>query len=119
MRTKIESDGKNLSVIIPAEILDQAGFEPDQCVEITASESTIVLNTIPEEPNDLHCKSLAARVHAEALELFEGDVAAKNRWMTLPQAPLDGRRPSEMLQTEREIEALRLLIGRLEHGSIP
>jgi len=119
MHTKVESDGKNLFVVIPAEILEQVGFEPGQRVEITTSERSIVLEAIPEEPNDLHCKSLVAQVHTEALELFEGDAIAKNRWMMSPQASLDGRRPSEMLWAEADIEAVRLLIGRLEHGSIP
>ena len=119
MRTKIESDGEDFFVPIPAEIMDMAGFEPDQNLEITVSEGTIVLEAVIEDPSDSHLKRLISLVHAEALELFEGDVVAKNRWMTVPQAPLSGRKPSEMLRSEPDVEALRLLIGRLEHGSIP
>ncbi len=119
MHTKIASDGENLFVPIPAETLAQAGFKLGQLIEITVSEGTISLGAVSEDPGDLHSKSLAALVHAEALELFEGDIGAKNRWMTLPQASLGGRKPSEMLRSEEDIEAVRLLIGRLEHGSMP
>jgi putative toxin-antitoxin system antitoxin component (TIGR02293 family) len=119
MHTKIASDGKNLFVPIPAEILAQAGFKAGQIVEITVSKNTIILGVASEEPSDPHLKRLVAVVHSEALELFEGDVGAKIRWMTLPQASLSGRTPSEMLWSEEDIEAVRLLIGRLEHGSMP
>lgn len=119
MRTKIESDGEDFFVSIPAEILAQAGFKPGQLIEITVSEKTIILGAASEESSDSHLKRLVALVHAEALELFEGDLGAKIRWMTLPQPSLGGRKPSEMLRTEEDIEAVRLLIGRLEHGSIP
>lgn len=119
MHTKIASDGENLFVPIPAEILSQAGFESDQLLEITVSENTIFLRAAAKEPSDPPWKSLVALVHAEALELFEGDTGAKNRWMALPQASLGGRKPFEMLRSEKDIEAVRVLIGRLEHGSIP
>lgn len=119
MRTKIESDGEDFFVPIPAESLAQAGLDLGQILEITVSGGTMSLSAVSEEPSDLHRKSLAALVHAEALELFEGDNGAKNRWMTLPQTSLGRRKPVEMLRTEEDIEAVRLLIGRLEHGSIP
>lgn len=119
MRTMIESDGEDFFALIPAEIMDQVGFGPDQHLEITVSESTIFLAAVIEDPSDSHLKRLISLVNTEALELFEGDVLAKNRWMTVPQAPLSGRKPSEMLRSEPDIEALTLLIGRLEHGSIP
>ncbi len=119
MRTKIASDGENLFVPIPEKTLAQAGFKLGQLVEITVSEGMISLGVVSEDPGDLHQKSLVALVHSEALELFEGDTGAKNRWMTLPQASLGRRKPSEMLRSEEDIEAVRLLIGRLEHGSMP
>ncbi len=86
MRTKIESDGEDFFVPIPAETLAQAGSKPGQLVEITVSENTIILGAASEEPSDSHLKRLVALVHSEALELFEGDAGAKLRWMTLPQA---------------------------------
>ncbi len=119
MLTKIRSDGKNLFVPIPEETLAQAGFTPGQLLEITASENTIILGAVAVDPSDLCLERLVTLVHAETLELFEGDIDAKNRWMILPQASLSGRTPSEMLRSEEDIEAVRLLIGRLEHGSIP
>ncbi len=119
MHTKIASDGKNLFVPIPARTLAQAGFKPGQLLEITVTEGVISLGAMSEEPSDSHLKRLVAVVHSEALDLFEGDAGAKIRWMTLPQPSLGGRKPSEMLKTEEDIEAVRLLIGRLEHGSIP
>lgn len=119
MHTKIASDGENLFVPIPAETLAQAGFKPGQLLEITLSENTIILGLASEEPSDSYLERLVALVDVEALELFEGDLGAKNKWMTLPQASLGGRKPFEMLRTEEDIEAVRLLIGRLEHGSIP
>jgi len=119
MHTKIASDGENLFVLIPAEILAQAGFKTGQIVEITVSdENTIILGVASEEPSD-PLKELVAVVNSEALELFEGDAGAKLRWMTRPQPSLGGRKPSEMLRSEEDIEAVRLLIGRLEHGSMP
>jgi uncharacterized protein (DUF2384 family) len=118
MHTKIASDGKNLFVPIPAEILAQAGFKTGQIVEITVSENTIILGVAPEEPS-APLKELVAVVNSEALELFEGDAGAKLRWMTRPQPSLGGRKPSEMLRSEEDIEAVRLLVGRLEHGSMP
>jgi len=119
MRTKIQSDGKNYLVTIPTEIMERAGFELGQRVEIIADGSTIVLEAVPEKSNDQSCSRLAAQVHTEALELFEGDNVAKDRWMNQPNALIGNRRPSEMLQTKEDIKAVRLLIGRLEHGSLP
>ncbi|MDV2080378.1 antitoxin Xre/MbcA/ParS toxin-binding domain-containing protein [Marinobacter xestospongiae] len=119
MKTTIESKGKDLFLPIPQEILDQVRFKPGQLIEITVSESMIILSAASKEPKDTHLKKLVTLMHREAMELFENDAAAKMRWMTLPQPSLGGRRPFEMLQSEEDIEAVRLLIGRLEHGFIP
>ena len=56
------------------------------------------------------------RFFDEALELFEGDAQAAERWLSSPKAALGGAVPSELAETgvgAREVEAL---IGRLEHG---
>lgn len=118
MHTKIASDGKELFVPIPTETLVQAGFKLGQLLEITVSEGMISLGAMSEEPSNSHLKQLISVVHSEALELFEGDAGAKNRWMNLRLPSLGGRKPSEMLRSEEDIEAVRIVIGRLEHGSM-
>ena len=58
----------------------------------------------------------AARIFAQALELFEGEVESARRWLTAPQPGLGGATPIAYASTdigEREVTAL---IGRLEHG---
>jgi len=58
----------------------------------------------------------AARIFAQAAELFEGDVESARKWLTTPQPGLGGAPPVEYAATEvgaREVEAL---LGRLEHG---
>jgi len=119
MQTKIESDGKHLFIPIPEEILAKAGYKLGQLFEIVVSESSITLVAVSDAPEDPRVKRLVALAHAEALQLFEGDTEAKIRWMTLPRPPLGGRKPCEMLGSENDIEALRLFISRLEHGSMP
>ena len=58
----------------------------------------------------------AARVYAQAVDLFEGDETQARRWLTAPQPALGGATPVRYAATEvgaREVEAL---VGRLEHG---
>ncbi len=58
----------------------------------------------------------AARIFAQAAELFEGDVESARKWLTTPQPGLGGAPPVEYAATDvgaREVEAL---LGRLEHG---
>jgi putative toxin-antitoxin system antitoxin component (TIGR02293 family) len=58
----------------------------------------------------------AARIFAQAAELFEGDMESARRWLTSSQIALGGETPVEYASTEvgaREVEAL---IGRLEYG---
>lgn len=58
----------------------------------------------------------AARIFAQAAELFEGDAESARKWLTTPQPGLGGVPPVEYAATEvgaREVEAL---LGRLEHG---
>lgn len=57
-----------------------------------------------------------ARVFAEALALFEGNLEATRRWLATPLEVLGGSAPLRAATTDpgaREVEAL---IGRLEHG---
>jgi len=53
---------------------------------------------------------------AECVELFEGDTEAAERWMSQPVRALGYKTPNDMLSSEPDIEQLRLLVGRLEHG---
>ncbi len=55
-------------------------------------------------------------VFEEAVELFEGDVAAAVKWLSSPQKSLDGRSPLAYSRTEPGAREVERLIGRLEHG---
>ncbi|MEQ3622997.1 MAG: antitoxin Xre/MbcA/ParS toxin-binding domain-containing protein [Marinobacter sp.] len=57
-------------------------------------------------------------VIAEAVELFEGDKAAAEQWLSTPVRGLGQKTPNELLTSEEGIEQVRTLIGRLEHGII-
>lgn len=56
------------------------------------------------------------RVFGKALELFEGDSQAVERWLSSPKAGLGGAVPSELAETEAGACEVEALIGRLEHG---
>lgn len=58
----------------------------------------------------------ASRIFAEALELFEGDLAGAKRWLATPQPALAGRTPLDLATTEVGAREVEQLIGRLEHG---
>ncbi len=58
----------------------------------------------------------ASRVFAEALELFEGDLAGAKRWLATPQQALAGRTPLALAQSEVGAREVEQLIGRLTHG---
>ena len=67
----------------------------------------------PEESDRL---IRAARLFAQAADLFEGDVESARKWLAAPQPGLGGAIPIEYAATEvgaREVEGL---LGRLEHG---
>jgi putative toxin-antitoxin system antitoxin component (TIGR02293 family) len=71
---------------------------------------------VPDESDRL---LRAARVFAQALDLFEGDAASARAWLSAPQPALGGERPLALAGTDlgaREVEAL---IARLEHGVLP
>ena len=38
------------------------------------------------------------------------------RWLERPALALDGRKPSELLDTRQGRDAVRHLLGRIEHG---
>ena len=62
--------------------------------------------------------NLESTIHQAALNLFAGDQAAADRWLKTPAKALGGRTPLEVLALEGGADAVRDLIGRLEHGVI-
>ncbi|MBI2379188.1 MAG: DUF2384 domain-containing protein [Gammaproteobacteria bacterium] len=61
----------------------------------------------------------AARLAAlfeRAVQLFDGDRLRARRWMHTPQKALGGVLPLDYADTEPGANAVRDLIGRLEHG---
>lgn len=60
----------------------------------------------------------AARVVADAIELFEGDREAARRWLERPSSALGGVTPLVMARTEIGAREVEQLIGRLEHGVV-
>jgi putative toxin-antitoxin system antitoxin component (TIGR02293 family) len=58
----------------------------------------------------------AARLYADATELFEGDESEARRWLNTPQPALGGMSPIRYATTEIGAREVAALIGRLEHG---
>lgn len=57
-----------------------------------------------------------SNVFEQAVELFEGDVAAAVTWLTAPQKGLGHHSPLIYARTEVGAREVENLIGRLEHG---
>ena len=55
-------------------------------------------------------------VFEDAVDLFEGDVAAAVNWLTTPRKALGDRPPLTYARTEPGAREVENLIGRLEHG---
>tara|TARA_B100000749_G_scaffold280067_1_gene274601 strand:- start:1521 stop:1853 length:333 start_codon:yes stop_codon:yes gene_type:complete len=55
----------------------------------------------------------------EAIELFEGDQRAAERWLLSSQQALGNRPPFGLMGTAAGIQKVRTLIGQLEHGVVP
>jgi putative toxin-antitoxin system antitoxin component (TIGR02293 family) len=55
-------------------------------------------------------------VFEDAVDLFEGDVAAAVNWLTTPRKALGDRAPLTYARTEPGAREVENLIGRLEHG---
>jgi putative toxin-antitoxin system antitoxin component (TIGR02293 family) len=69
----------------------------------------------PEESDRLY---RVASAYQRALQLFEGDRKAAQRWLNDPAKALGGISPIEYLDTEAGAEAIQDLILRLEHGIV-
>ena len=50
--------------------------------------------------------------------LFEGDLRAAMDWVRSPAKALNGEAPIRMIGSDRELEAVRDIVGRLEHGIV-
>jgi len=116
---KIHSDGDDVYVSLPLQVLAAAGINVGDVVEVSIIEKTIRLASLDRSEPDTVLDNLVASVHEEALNFFEGNVIATERWMSSPVRGLGRRSPNQMLALENDIEAVRLLIARLEHGSMP
>jgi putative toxin-antitoxin system antitoxin component (TIGR02293 family) len=57
-----------------------------------------------------------ADVFRQAIQLFEGDAGAAQRWMKEPAKALGGKTPFDHLDTGAGADEVRDLIGRIEHG---
>ena len=55
-------------------------------------------------------------IFEDAVDLFEGDVAAAVNWLTTPRKVLGDRAPLAYARTEPGAREVENLIGRLEHG---
>ncbi len=69
----------------------------------------------PDESDRLY---RVASAYRNALQLFEGDRTAAQRWLNEPAKALGGSKPIDYLDTEAGAEAVHDLILRLEHGVI-
>jgi putative toxin-antitoxin system antitoxin component (TIGR02293 family) len=58
----------------------------------------------------------AFTIFDQAVELFEGDLAAARTWLQTPQAGLGGETPLDFASTDVGAREVERLIGRLEHG---
>ena len=56
------------------------------------------------------------RVFAQAVNLFEGDIAAVTHWLQQPCQALGNHTPLEYAATELGAREVESVIGRLEHG---
>ncbi len=57
-----------------------------------------------------------ARVYANALGLFGGDLDKARRWLSTPKVALGGETPLDYAQVEVGAREVLDLIGRIEHG---
>jgi len=69
----------------------------------------------PQESNNVYRVASAYRA---AVELFEGDQGAAQRWLNTPAKALGGESPLTRLETEAGAEQVHDLIGRMEHGVV-
>ncbi len=59
-----------------------------------------------------------AEIFKAAIDLFEGNQERAQGWLIKPNKGLGGRTPLQLMRSATEAEAVKDLIGRLEHGVI-
>ena len=81
--------------------------------ERTLARRKVSRRLTPEESERL---LRISAVFEDAVDLFEGDVAAAVKWLTTPRRALGDRTPLAYARTEPGAREVENLIGRLEHG---
>jgi putative toxin-antitoxin system antitoxin component (TIGR02293 family) len=81
--------------------------------ERTLARRKVSRRLTPEESERL---LRISAVFEDAVDLFEGDVAAAVNWLTTPRKALGDRPPLTYARTEPGAREVENLIGRLEHG---
>ncbi|TGX51456.1 MbcA/ParS/Xre antitoxin family protein [Marinobacter orientalis] len=61
---------------------------------------------------------LRERVYRDVLELFEGDKANANRWLSSPIRVLGNHSPVSLMETKTGLEKIRRLIKKWEQGAV-
>jgi len=61
---------------------------------------------------------LREKALSEVLEMFHGDQAEMNRWLSSPCVGLGGNTPSKCLETREGINQVKTLVARLQNGII-
>ncbi len=67
-------------------------------------------------PNESERLLRISAIFEDAVDLFEGDVAAAVNWLSTPRKALGDRTPLAYARTEPGAREVENLIGRLEHG---
>ena len=81
--------------------------------ERTLARRRVSRRLTPEESERL---LRISAVFEDAVDVFEGDVAAAVKWLTSPRRALGDRTPLAYSRTEPGAREVENLIGRLEHG---
>jgi len=61
---------------------------------------------------------LRERVYRDVLELFEGDKANADRWLSSPIRVLGNHAPVSLMETKAGLEKIRSLIKKWEQGAV-
>lgn len=56
------------------------------------------------------------QVYKEILDLFSGNKAEADRWISEPVWGLNNKAPKELFNSPQGIAKVRTLVGRLKHG---
>ena len=116
---KIRVFENEVFIALPLRVLTDSGLKDGQLIQVTVEDGSIILNSGEQGGRGHDLDGLVAQIHMQALDLFEGDEAARDRWMRSPIRALGWKSPNQMLQSLEDIEALRLVIGRLDRGFFP